>query len=96
MNEIISITPDYVEVFPSSLEERIEARVRSAMRVIDGNMSDQALIQRLHNYERLTELYRNYYGECDIERCIDALVMYLAYKRIAEARGLPTDEEEMV
>lgn len=98
MSEIINITPDYAEVFPSSLEDRIEARVRCAMRMIDGNMSDNAILRRLNRYGELMiecSRYRSdpYQDGCGAERYIDALVLYIAYSRIAEARGLPTGGE---
>lgn len=91
MSNAINITPDCVEVLPSSLEDRIEARVRCAMHVIDGNMSDIAILRRLDNYAELVIEYRRYRSDFGMERYLDALVMYIAYSRIAEARGLPTD-----
>ncbi len=88
MSKAIKITDNGTEIIPASLDERIEARVRCAMRMINGNMSDIVLLRRLNNYSELVAEYRRYQSDFGAERYIDALVLYMAYRRLAEARGL--------
>lgn len=88
MSKAIKITDNGTEIIPASLEERIEARVRCAMRMINGNMSDSALLRRLNNYSELVATYRRYQSGFGMEQYVDALVLYIAYSRLAEARGL--------
>ncbi len=89
MSKAIKITDNGTEIIPSSLDDRIEARVRCAMQMINGNMSDNDLLQRLNNYSELVVEYRRYQSDFGAERYDDVLIQYIAYSRLAEARGLP-------